>query len=195
MRQNIKQNVLVIGLSLIILLNIVSVMISMFYSSNFELKGVIIALFILFYCCIVPCLKKRSLLKILSYSSYIILIYRCSFYFNSTLLMFITIIANIITNLLLWIISLYFEISQQKQEIHLLIHPQTSMNHQINKITNIVNGNGSETCTICYERMIENVIETKCNHRFHKDCFTSWFEIKNNCPLCRKEYFINVVVQ
>ena len=44
-------------------------------------------------------------------------------------------------------------------------------------------------CPICLDTMDNNLITTKCNHTFHKECFDLWFNYKNTCPLCRIPYY------
>jgi hypothetical protein len=46
-------------------------------------------------------------------------------------------------------------------------------------------------CSICLsnENRDDNIIETKCNHRFHKNCIHTWINTHNHnyqtCPICR----------
>lgn len=49
-------------------------------------------------------------------------------------------------------------------------------------------------CAICYEdfEVGENafpVIETDCQHRFHRMCIKRWLRLKNVCPLCHRKVF------
>ena len=45
-----------------------------------------------------------------------------------------------------------------------------------------------ENCPICLEIMEDNnIVVTKCNHKFCFSCLMSSCCIKNNCPLCRQE--------
>ena len=45
-----------------------------------------------------------------------------------------------------------------------------------------------EDCPICLEAMKDNnIVVTKCNHKFCFSCLMSSCCIKNNCPLCREE--------
>lgn len=45
-----------------------------------------------------------------------------------------------------------------------------------------------EDCPICLEAMKDNnIVVTKCNHKFCFSCLMSSCCIKNNCPLCRQE--------
>jgi hypothetical protein len=41
-------------------------------------------------------------------------------------------------------------------------------------------------CSICYETLDTNVIETSCEHRFHKNCIDEWLSQQQTCPLCRE---------
>lgn len=49
-------------------------------------------------------------------------------------------------------------------------------------------------CAICYENFEGGigampVIETDCQHRFHKQCIKKWLRLKNVCPLCHRQVF------
>jgi len=50
-------------------------------------------------------------------------------------------------------------------------------------------GRDHDTCAICLEMMKEGdeVIETHCNHFFHKHCILLWFNRSHMCPLCREK--------
>lgn len=47
------------------------------------------------------------------------------------------------------------------------------------------------TCSICMEDNSMETFPTQCNHYFHKDCITEWFNSQNKlnqeitCPMCR----------
>jgi hypothetical protein len=45
--------------------------------------------------------------------------------------------------------------------------------------------NDKEECCICYEDIEEGCRTKCCNKYFHNNCVERWFEINNNCPLCR----------
>ena len=47
--------------------------------------------------------------------------------------------------------------------------------------------NRIEKCCVCLEK-VSNVI-TECDHQFCKNCLSMWIEKRDNCPICRKEYF------
>lgn len=49
-------------------------------------------------------------------------------------------------------------------------------------------------CAICYEDFevginANPVIETECQHRFHRMCIKKWLRLKNVCPLCHRPVF------
>ena len=47
-----------------------------------------------------------------------------------------------------------------------------------------------EECCICMEKMRKTrLYKSKCSHFFHTKCVWKWKEIRNNCPLCRREDF------
>lgn len=47
------------------------------------------------------------------------------------------------------------------------------------------------SCPICLEDIYDEFIILNCNctkTMFHSKCVTSWFKIKNNCPICKCEF-------
>lgn len=49
----------------------------------------------------------------------------------------------------------------------------------------------NEKCSICLEMLKERVRKLKCNHYFHLDCITKWFERSKQCPYCREHVLYN----
>lgn len=48
-----------------------------------------------------------------------------------------------------------------------------------------VNQEFEHTCSICLDDILIDVIKTKCNHYFHKECLKEW-DLNNGCPNCRR---------
>lgn len=45
-----------------------------------------------------------------------------------------------------------------------------------------------ESCIICTDNLNTiDMVETKCNHKFHMDCLNKWLLIKPICPYCRED--------
>lgn len=47
-----------------------------------------------------------------------------------------------------------------------------------------------EDCSICLDKLTNDVVSTECNHLFHKSCIEKWIQtnrstIIKNCPNCR----------
>jgi len=41
-------------------------------------------------------------------------------------------------------------------------------------------------CSVCYTDLtVKNIVNTKCNHLFCKECFWKWADENNSCPMCR----------
>ena len=40
-------------------------------------------------------------------------------------------------------------------------------------------------CSICLEKLYNNIIRLNCNHYFHERCINDWQRRNNNCPICR----------
>jgi regulator of replication initiation timing len=55
----------------------------------------------------------------------------------------------------------------------------------------------NEMCSICQEDLIGtlNILTTKCNHKFHTDCYVKYINssCKNCCPICRKNIFDSTI--
>lgn len=55
----------------------------------------------------------------------------------------------------------------------------------------------SEMCSICQEDLTGtlNILTTKCNHKFHTDCYVKYINSsrKNCCPMCRQNIFDGVI--
>jgi hypothetical protein len=41
------------------------------------------------------------------------------------------------------------------------------------------------SCSICLESLQNGIINTECNHTFHKICLEKWLNLNNTCPYCR----------
>ena len=47
-------------------------------------------------------------------------------------------------------------------------------------------------CGICYTN--KNILKTDCNHIFCSKCLSTWRQIKNSCPICRRTIHYTVKV-
>ena len=48
--------------------------------------------------------------------------------------------------------------------------------------------NDEEICGIClnkWDLRNNDIIKLSCNHYFHKECITTWFDCSKSCPICR----------
>ena len=52
-------------------------------------------------------------------------------------------------------------------------------------LKNLPNISSSETCSICFEDLAENVRVLACGHKFHDECIGTWKSKQSSCPLCR----------
>ena len=60
-----------------------------------------------------------------------------------------------------------------------------------NKIENN-DSNDDNICIIClcqYDKADHKVKTLKCNHTLCENCFEQWYQIKESCPICRKNLF------
>ena len=60
---------------------------------------------------------------------------------------------------------------------------------ELNKLNKKIN---NEECNICKDE-IEEGIELKCLHVFHKICVKEWFNINQTCPLCRTSFIDKII--
>jgi ankyrin repeat protein len=74
--------------------------------------------------------------------------------------------------------------SNEKTAHNLALNDQTR-----DRLNSLAPEPANPDCSICFEPMVDlknlaMVIETKCNHYFHKGCLDDWRKKKNTCPLC-----------
>lgn len=93
----------------------------------------------------------------------------------------------------------YLDNSPRIQELHARfqedlrrLQNEPNRRRNLNLEKKIANENG-EKCVICDEKYKngENICNTECNHVFHFDCLEEWCQIRQNCPLCRRDVSIN----
>ena len=69
---------------------------------------------------------------------------------------------------------------KSRQEITNILGPYT-----------ISKSNSDNNCVICIDnikaKQHQRILE--CKHTFHRKCIDKWFEIKDECPVCRFSYF------
>ena len=49
-----------------------------------------------------------------------------------------------------------------------------------------------EECSSCLRSLNPNtkiIVQTKCNHKFHKICLENWLSYKDCCPMCRSDIY------
>ena len=46
-----------------------------------------------------------------------------------------------------------------------------------------------DICSICLNTLNHNLVKTKCNHIFHKECINNWLNVSiiKNCAYCRTD--------
>lgn len=49
------------------------------------------------------------------------------------------------------------------------------------------------TCSICLDECSSDYIDTECKHRFHVECISKWYDIKNSCPYCRSKIYMDLI--
>ena len=57
----------------------------------------------------------------------------------------------------------------------------------------VENDNITRTCIICYDNIsYDDLIFTKCDHYYHEFCIRKWLSINQVCPICKRQYEVNV---
>ena len=64
-------------------------------------------------------------------------------------------------------------------------------NLTINQILMKVGEFFEEECSICLDPMTSNIMELSCKHQYHRDCIKRHFEIKKDCPKCRRHIVLD----
>jgi hypothetical protein len=60
-----------------------------------------------------------------------------------------------------------------------------------NKLEQLCKKDPIEECPICLDNLVDEILITECNHKFHINCFVNhyWKCMDNNltlnCPICR----------
>ena len=87
--------------------------------------------------------------------------------------------------------NLQVELVQQNSQE--LIRPSVQSLHNgthLSIIDNSLLSNENNVCSICHADFQENdIIRTinTCSHYYHANCIEQWFNLHNNCPVCRTE--------
>ena len=94
--------------------------------------------------------------------------------------LYITLLLALLTLVLLW------EAFKQccTQTYHVTNEPDCTQTYHVT--------NEPETCCICLDDLISEVVITSCQHKFHKECLSTWFSYKRSCPLCSKMIITHV---
>lgn len=56
--------------------------------------------------------------------------------------------------------------------------------------------NDNLNCSICFDKLENNILKTPCDHYFHQNCLDEWIaknlnNKEQNCPICRKVFNID----
>ena len=56
--------------------------------------------------------------------------------------------------------------------------------------------NNNLNCSICFDKLENNILKTPCDHYFHQNCLDEWIaknlnNKEQNCPICRKVFNID----
>lgn len=47
-------------------------------------------------------------------------------------------------------------------------------------------------CSICLNLLNNDIVQLKCEHKYHKVCIDEWYKIKTTCPMCRDEKLTSI---
>ena len=59
-----------------------------------------------------------------------------------------------------------------------------------NRVESMVNGN----CNICFDKLVNPIVEPACHNLFCGKCLLTWLQTKQSCPLCRQNVVANELI-
>jgi hypothetical protein len=59
-----------------------------------------------------------------------------------------------------------------------------------NRLTTMVSGN----CNICFDKLVNPILEPSCHNLFCGKCILTWLQTKQTCPLCRQNVLANELI-
>ena len=91
---------------------------------------------------------------------------------------YFTIFSNQASNSCMILCFLYSVIFFSERKENMIIIEMTSVKIE----------NDDDVCSICLDKLKseKEVVKTKCDHIYHRDCLTVSINSSNNCPLCRR---------
>ena len=107
---------------------------------------------------------------------------------------------NLIKNSILFLNDSLLNIEQYKEDICIITDSEdifhsdfkniflvNDLSYSYNLILNEKEIKSDNLCSICHTT-VSNV-KTICNHYYCEDCLLRWLAIKQNCPMCRKQFY------
>lgn len=57
-------------------------------------------------------------------------------------------------------------------------------------MTKLIDKTPTTECSICLSEFqpTQQIVKLPCDHKFHLNCVSMWFERSTNCPICRREF-------
>ena len=59
-----------------------------------------------------------------------------------------------------------------------------------NRVASMINGN----CNICFDKLVNPIVEPACHNIFCGKCILTWLRTKQSCPLCRQNIVANELI-
>ena len=79
-------------------------------------------------------------------------------------------------------------------ELKNLLLKQKNIEVQITDISRKYNDMLKDSCSICFNKLISPIFEQNCQNMFCGECFLTWLNKNNTCPLCRTKIDIKKIV-
>ena len=79
-------------------------------------------------------------------------------------------------------------------ELKNLLLKQNNIEIQITDISRKYNDMLKDSCSICFNKLISPIFEQNCQNMFCGECFLTWLNKNNTCPLCRTQIDIKKLV-
>lgn len=82
----------------------------------------------------------------------------------------------------------------ENDELKNLLLKQKNIELQIKDINKKYDEMLKESCTICFNKLVSPIFEQNCQNMFCGECFLTWINKNNTCPLCRTKIDLKKIV-
>jgi hypothetical protein len=87
-----------------------------------------------------------------------------------------------------------YTLRREQQKIDEWILKKNSIINKLNTIENRVATMISGNCNICFDKLVNPILEPSCHNLFCGKCILTWLRTKQTCPLCRQNVIANQLI-